>query len=118
MPCADTHRNCLFLAGFRALRLRFETTDVNGDGIVNINDIIAAAQNLDKGPYNPGSAQGFAGASGEDPAAGSEFTPVPEASTLALLGFGAVCLLAYGWRRRKREPHCPKPRPLIFRPGE
>jgi hypothetical protein len=27
MPCADTHRNCLFLAGFRALRLRFETTN-------------------------------------------------------------------------------------------
>jgi hypothetical protein len=31
-------------------------------------------------------------------------TAVPEPSTLVLLGVGAVSVLAYGWRRRKRTP--------------
>ncbi len=30
-----------------------------------------------------------------------EFSPVPEPSTLALLGIGAVSLLAYAWRKRR-----------------
>jgi hypothetical protein len=29
-------------------------------------------------------------------------TPIPEPSTFVLFGFGALCLLGYGWRRRQR----------------
>ena len=33
-------------------------------------------------------------------------TPIPEPSTLVLLGIGAMSLLAYAWRRRRAPFYC------------
>ena len=52
-----------------------------------------------------------------------EFAPVPEPSTLALLGVGAISLLAYAWRSASRLVHRVKDnainplRHAVSRPG-
>ena len=83
-------------------------SDINGVGASTVPAAFAAdLLNVTRCGVAFGS--GYFAAQGlafNDPGATATFqvegmAPVPEPSTLVLLGFGAVSLFAYAWRRRK-----------------
>jgi fibronectin-binding autotransporter adhesin len=85
----------------------WDTGDFNYDGTVNIYDLGTVLANYNKSlslselSVNPSD---YAGLDGQGVAAlqAAGINVVPEPGTLALLTAGAVGLLAYAWRRRKR----------------
>ena len=68
-------------------------------GVVILGDVSAAATAVDLGGNVASSYASYAvGSAGGGPA------PVPEPSTFALLGAGAIAMLAYAYRPRKWAP--------------
>jgi len=72
------------------------TSDANTLLLYNFNDASGSTTVIDESPL------GRTGTSGVGFAGATSPTLVPESSTFALLGVGAVGLLALGWRRRKQ----------------
>ena len=81
----DVNDLTIVLANFgRTTGMSWSTGDLNGDGQVDVNDLTIVLANYGQS----------LGSSVPTPVA------VPEPTCLALLGVGAVSLLAFAWRRR------------------